>query len=79
MTAGLFLLLINTNFVTEWLGVALTYWRWYVTPPNTLYIWVQKYLFYAWFSVPPLLMTGLIFWRVSRVTRAGDSASGVFA
>jgi hypothetical protein len=61
-----FLLVLNSSFVVpEWLGVVLGYWRWYTPLPDTIAVWIAKYLFYFWFTFPPALIAKLVSRRLT--------------
>lgn len=60
---GAFLLLNILYLIPEWLGVAIGYWQWHQPLPDTPQVWISKYLFYLWFSLPPALVALFFTWR----------------
>lgn len=62
---GLLLLLISTNVLPEWLGASLGYWQWPKTLPLTFTVQIAKYIFYFWFTFPPVLIAKFFTWRLS--------------
>jgi hypothetical protein len=64
---GFFLILISANIVTEWSGVWLGYWYWHKIPRQTLNLQLAKYIFYFWFTFPPVLAAKFFSWQMKNI------------
>jgi hypothetical protein len=72
---GLFLVLLSSYVVPEALGPWIGYWKFHITPPESVAVWVAKYAFYFLFTFPPVLIATFFSWRrklVAKVVSASE-------